>query len=82
MTTTVSWATGVSGDWNTPSAWSGGSTPNSGSIDVVIAAVGTYTVTISGSKSETADSVTLNDTGATLAVAGPLNFRVSRARCR
>jgi collagen type I alpha len=80
MTTTVSWATGVSGDWNTPSAWSGGSTPNSSTIDVVIAAAGTYTVTISGSESETADSVTLNDPGATLAVAGTLNFPVSSAR--
>ena len=80
MPVTVSWVSGVSGDWNTPAAWSSGSIPNSGTIDALIDAAGTYTVTISGAELETLNSVTLDNATATLAVAGTLDFSSGTAR--
>ena len=80
MAVTVSWVSGVSNDWNTPTAWSGGSFPNSGTIDALVDVAGTYTVTISGAELETLDSVTLDNATATLAVAGTLDFSSGTAR--
>src|SRR5688572_9589226 len=42
---TVSWVNPVSGNWNTAANWSSGSVPGAAD-DVVISAVGTYTVTL------------------------------------
>src|SRR5271169_3353074 len=67
---TVSWKSGVSGNWNTdPSDWSTGSAPAAGD-DAIIAASGGYTVSITGQINPVA-SITLSDTSATLAIADP-----------
>ena len=54
---------GVSGDWSTPADWSADAVPGP-SDDVVMAAAGSYTVTIT--TSQAIGSVLLNDAGATL----------------
>ena len=77
--------TGVSGDWSTASDWSTGTVPGP-SDRAVIAAPGSYTVTVS--TSESVGSLLLNDPGAildirssdiqpsgTLAVSGPVVVR-------
>ena len=70
---------GASGDWSTASDWSTGTVPGP-SDKAVIAAPGSYTVTVSAS--EAVGSVLLNDPGAildihsgTLAVSGPMVVR-------
>jgi hypothetical protein len=75
---TVHWS-GVSGDWSTASDWSTDTVPGP-SDKAVIAAPGSYTVTVS--TSEAVGSVVLNDPGAildihsgTLAVSGPMVVR-------
>ncbi len=82
MPSTVTWATGVSDDWNTSSAWVGGIVPNSGSIDALINAASTssYTVTIASGAADIADAVTLDNAAATLAVAGTLDFSSGTTR--
>src|SRR6202789_4074421 len=57
-----SWTIGLSGNWTTGANWSGGE-PNS-SIDAIINAYGTYTVTLATAAA--ANSLTLDDSGATL----------------
>jgi autotransporter-associated beta strand protein len=57
-----SWTIGLSGNWTTGANWSGGE-PNS-SIDAIIGAFGTYTVTLSTAAD--ANSLILDDSGATL----------------
>jgi hypothetical protein len=63
--TSYSWATNVSGDWNSGTLWSTGTVPNSGTADVTIDAATTiapYTVTIGAGESFTVDSLTINNT--------------------
>ena len=50
--TAISWASGVSGNWNTALDWTGGAVPGAGD-DVTIDASGIYTVTISRPKRRT-----------------------------
>src|ERR1700679_1119104 len=57
-----SWTIGLSGNWTTGANWSGGE-PNS-SIDAIINAYGTYTVTLATAAA--AHSLTLEDSVATL----------------
>jgi hypothetical protein len=71
---TNSWASGISGDWNTGSLWAAGIVPDDIATDVAIAQPGTYTVTIAPGESETADSVTMGDPSATLSVSGVLTL--------
>ena len=80
MTTTATWATGASGDWNTPGNWSGNIAPNNGTIGALIDAPGSYTVSIAGGAVDAVDAVTLGDPGATLAVAGTINFSTGSTR--
>ena len=61
---TIHWGGAVSGDWATATDWSTGTIPGSGD-DVFIDPSGTYTVTIDDA--EAANSLTVNDTGATVA---------------
>jgi hypothetical protein len=65
---TYSWATGISGDWNTGTLWSTGTPPNDPTADVVIDAIpspGTttsYQVTIGAGETVTINSLALNAT--------------------
>ena len=61
----LTWASPVSGNWQTASDWSGGAVPNSNET-TTIAASGSYVVTISGS--DVAYSLAVNDAGATVAI--------------
>ena len=62
---TFSWYNGISGDWNTAADWTpAGGPPNASTATAVVAAAGTYVVTID--MSETANAVTLNAAGADL----------------
>ena len=61
---TDNWNSGVSDNWTNGSDWSTGSPPAS-SDSATIAAAGTFTVTIDSSVA--ADSLTINDAGATVA---------------
>ena len=61
----LTWASPVSGNWQTASDWSGGAVPNSNDT-TTIAASGSYVVTISGS--DVAYSLAVNDAGATVAI--------------
>ena len=54
---------GLSGDWSNPSDWSAGAVPGP-SDEAVIAAAGSYTVTVTAS--ESVGSIVLNDPGAIL----------------
>ena len=64
--TAIKWKSGVSGDWNTGSDWSGG-VPGASNA-VTIAAAGTYAVTVD--HSEAAQSILLNAAGASLVESG------------
>jgi hypothetical protein len=67
----ISWKSGVSGDWADADDWNGGVVP--GADDhVTIAGSGDYAVTIDGA--EAADSLWLNDTGATIVDTGTLTM--------
>jgi hypothetical protein len=71
--TGYSWINGVSGDWSTSMDWSGG-VPNSSTVSVTIAAIGTYVVDIAAAESFAAGSINLNDASATLRIDGTLNL--------
>jgi hypothetical protein len=64
---TDSWLTGASGDWNTAADWSGG-TPPTASVAAIIADPGSYVVTLFGTAS--AAAVTLSASGAEFYDAG------------
>ncbi len=57
------WIAGVSGNWDNAAYWSGGAVPEGPAIDPTIAALGTYTVTLS--TAHMIDVFTLNSAGAT-----------------
>jgi hypothetical protein len=61
---TDNWTSGVTGNWNNGSDWSIGSAPTSYDI-ATLSAPGAYTVTINSSVA--ADSLTIDDAGATVA---------------
>jgi hypothetical protein len=65
----TSW-NGLTGDWTDSDQWSAG-VPTSTS-DALITAAGTYVVTISASDITAAQTVTLDDSGATLQIVGTL----------
>src|ERR1700688_4190693 len=68
--TTVSWLSGVNGNWNiNPTDWNTGSPPAAGD-DAVISVSGTYTVSITSQINPVA-TITLGATGATLAIVDP-----------
>lgn len=75
--TNYDWQHGVGGDWGTASDW-GGTSPNSSTAEVTIAAAGDYAVSIASAENFTADSVTLDNAGATLAIVGELNLSGTR----
>jgi hypothetical protein len=62
--TADSWNSAVSGNWTAGSDWSTGSAPTSAN-DATVAVAGTYTVTINSSVA--ANSLTIDDAGATVA---------------
>ena len=68
-----SWVSGVDGDWSDTGVWDNG-VPSDSSAVATIAASGTYTVTINSNEGFSVDSVTLNNAGTTLAVAGFLSL--------
>jgi hypothetical protein len=68
-----SWVSHVDDDWNVAGDWDNG-VPSDDTAVVTIAASGTYTVTINSSEGFGVDSVTLNNAGTTLAVAGTLSL--------
>jgi hypothetical protein len=57
-----SWTSGVSGDWNTASAWTPATVPNDPLADVTIDAPtpASYVVTIAPGESETVHALTMN----------------------
>ena len=59
----ISWKTGVGGDWGTSADWSTGKVPGSAD-DVTIGVAGSFAVTVT--VAEAAHSLTLNSSGATL----------------
>ncbi len=61
----VNWKTGASSTWETAANWSTGTVPTAAD-DVTISVAGTYTVTTAAADS--ANSLTLNDATATLAI--------------
>jgi hypothetical protein len=67
--TTYKWQTGVSGDWSITGDWTPAGTPNAATDDAVIAAGGTYAVSIGAGESFTVGGVTLDAAAATLSVA-------------
>jgi hypothetical protein len=67
-----SWKTGVSGDWSQAGNWTGGVPGEESSVTVAV--VGDYTVTIAGTESFAAGSVTLDNEKATLELAGNLEL--------
>ena len=73
----VSWKTGISGDLSVPSNWPRAIVSDSSS-DVTIAVGGSYTVTISGSRS--AHSLNLFAAGVTLAIDAESAVATSFAR--
>ena len=66
----ISWSSGTSGVWTGASNWSPAVVPGTND-DALIAASGTYVVTVS---SETVNSITLNDPSATLSSGGALTI--------
>ena len=68
-----SWVNGVDGDWSETADWDNGVPSDSADV-VTIGASGTYTVTINSSEGFGVDSVTLNNAGTTLEVAGTLSL--------
>jgi hypothetical protein len=77
--TTYSWTSVGSADWNTAADSSpAGGPPDAATAVAVIAAAGSYSVSIAGGESETVHSVTLNHAGATLSVAGTLTLTGAR----
>jgi len=72
--TDFSWASGVDGDWSDDLDWNPNRVPSGDSTAVTIDAGGTYTVTIKDGEGFQVDSVTLNNAGTTLAVAGTLTL--------
>jgi T5SS/PEP-CTERM-associated repeat protein len=68
MTTTFTWANGVSGDWGAASDWTpAGGPPDANNVAAIISAAGGYTVTISST--ETVGAVVINASGAELSIA-------------
>ena len=67
----ISWKSGVSGNWTSSSLWSPASVPGSADI-ATIGAAGTYTVSMSVSTA--VNSVTLNAAGATMNVTNTLTL--------
>jgi hypothetical protein len=74
MSTTSNWVNTAGGAWDVSANWSGSVVPNSTSADAVIAASGSYTVTLLSTETITLDALTLDDSGATLTLAGSLDF--------
>jgi len=72
MATTTSWK-GGDGNWQTAAKWTAGA-PTASSFAVINAA-GTYTINIGSGQEYHVGSVSLNDAGATLAVAGILTLQ-------
>ncbi len=74
--TSYNWTTGTSGDWGVAGNWTATPSgyPDASDAIVTIGAAGSYTVTISGGESYIADTVTLDDSGAVLNVAGTLDL--------
>ncbi len=71
------WASGINGDWSVGANWSGGVVPNDAAANVSITTSPTassYTVLLPVGAAETVNALTLNAAGATLTVAGTLNF--------
>jgi hypothetical protein len=76
--TSYSWASPVSGDWNTGTLWSSGTAPNDVTADVTISAQTTvttspvaYTITIASGESITVNSLIMNNTPTDLAGTNP-----------
>jgi hypothetical protein len=74
--TSDSWTNTAGGNWSTAANWSAGAAP-AAATDATIAAVGTYTVTISSVAS--AHSLTIDDVGATVTDTGTLTIGTTLA---
>lgn len=71
------WTTGISADWAVAGDWTPAGPPNTAFVPVIIdaaPAAGSYTVTIASGETFAVGPVTLNNAGATLAIAGALNL--------
>ena len=68
---TITWSSGISGNWDAASDWSTDTVPGSGD-DVTIAASGAYTVTVSDA--EAAHSLTTDAAGVTINDSGTLTI--------
>ena len=64
----------ATGSWSTAGDWSDLQVPDARGDGVVIDAGGVYTVTVDAGATEQLATLLLNAAGATLAVAGTLNF--------
>src|SRR5579883_2027147 len=78
-TTTFTWTSTSSGDWNTASNWSPATVPNSGTADVEINKAGSYTITIAGGASDTIDLLDMQQGAGALEVDGTLAFAAGSA---
>jgi hypothetical protein len=72
------WKNGDSGNWGTAGDWQQNAVPNSTAANVTIASDSAIEVTIVSGETVTADSVTLDSVGVTLAVDGLLNLGGSK----
>ena len=72
--TTHSWTTAFSADWSADANWSPTGAPNAFTDDAVIAASGTYTVSIAAGEAVQANTVSVTSSGATLSVLGSLTL--------
>src|ERR1051325_7385805 len=73
--TTISWKTGVSGTWTDAANWTPTAVPGAGD-DVLIGAAGSYLIDVAGA---TVNSISLNDSAATLLSSGTLTVNAGLA---
>ncbi len=69
---TISWASGVGGDWTNASLWNGSVVPDAAGTTAAIGQPGSYAVTIAAGETETVDNVLLASAPASLVVGGSL----------
>ena len=67
------WKSAVSGDWGTAADWNPSGAPNGSAVAATISIPGTYTVTIANDETFAVGSLDLNNSLATLSIAGELN---------
>jgi hypothetical protein len=73
----ISWTSGASGDWTTAADWTPATVPGATddvTIDALAPVVGSYTVAIGATETETVNSLTVIDGAAQIEIDGTLTF--------